>query len=97
MSIKTFRILIYGKVQGVFFRAFIKEKADSLSVKGFTRNILTGSLEVVVQGNEENISKFIEILKIGPKMAKVEKIEIVSYETQQEFEKFNIKYFELRN
>lgn len=91
MSIKTFKILIHGKVQGVFFRSFIKEKAGYLNIKGFTRNIENGSVEVVAQGNEENIGKFIEFFKIGPKTAKVERIE-VSHETMEtEFKKFEIK------
>lgn len=93
MSIKTFKILIYGKVQGVFFRVFIKEKADSLDIKGFTRNILGGYVEVIGQSNnEESFKKFIKFLKIGPKLAKVEKLEIVSCETRERaFEDFEIR------
>lgn len=93
MSIKTFKILIYGKVQGVFFRVFIKEKADSLNIKGFTRNIPDGSVEITMQSNnEENFKKFIKFLKIGPKSVKVEKLEIVSCETREEI----FKDFEIR-
>lgn len=92
MSIKNFKILIYGKVQGVFFRSFIKEKADSLDIKGFTRNISDGSVEVMARGNEKNINKFIKFLKIGPKSAEVEKLEIVSCETRERvFEGFEIR------
>lgn len=91
MSIKTFKILIYGKVQGVFFRAFIKEKADSLSIKGFTRNIENDFVEIIAQGNDKNLNKFLKFLKIGPKTAKVERLK-VSYETMEtEFKKFEIK------
>lgn len=80
MDIETVKIFIFGKVQGVFFRAFIKERAVFLGIKGYTRNISNGSVEVVVQGNNENLKKFINFLKKVPKFAKIEKIK-VSHET----------------
>lgn len=82
MDTETVKIFIFGRVQGVFFRAFIKEKANFLGIKGYTRNISNGSIEVVSQGNNENLKKFIKFIKKGPKSAKIEKIK-VSHETNK--------------
>ena len=91
MDIEKIKICIFGKVQGVFFRAFIKEKADFLRIKGYSRNISNGSVEVVAQGNNENLKKFINFLKKGPKSAKIEKIK-VSHETNKKiYNNFIIK------
>jgi len=72
---KTYKILISGTVQGIFFRGFIKEKADELNLKGFVRNLDDGRVEAVVEGKDENVNKMIELCKIGPKHAKVDKVE----------------------
>ena len=60
---KTLKITITGTVQGVFFRTFIKEKADELGLKGFVRNLDDGRVEVVVEGRDENANKMIEVCK----------------------------------
>lgn len=85
--------MVFGKVQGVFFRYSTKQKADALGIKGFTRNMPDNSVEIIAQGNEESLNKFIEWLKQGPELAIVEKID-VSYETSQEnFNDFSVRYF----
>ena len=49
---KTLRISITGTVQGVFFRTYIKEKADELKVRGFARNLEDGRVEVIAEGKD---------------------------------------------
>lgn len=76
------KIKIYGKVQGVFFRVSAQEKAKELGIiSRETKNMSDGSVEVVIEGEEEKIKKFIDWCKVGPEMAEVEKVEIVSGET----------------
>ena len=67
-------ILIYGRVQGVFFRATTVEIARKLGINGWVRNLSDGSVEVLAEG--ERMQEFIEFLKRGPPAARVDKIKI---------------------
>jgi acylphosphatase len=69
-------IKISGKVQGVFFRASTKEKADELGVKGLVRNERDGSVFIEAEGEEEVLSVFIFWCNRGPRLAKVEQCEV---------------------
>ena len=73
---KSVRIYIDGSVQGVFFRAFIKENAERYDVKGFTRNLESGKIEVFLEGNVNEVNKMIELCKKGPKHSQIRKVEI---------------------
>jgi acylphosphatase len=74
--IKHIAITVYGKVQGVFFRASTKEKADELGVKGFVSNKPDGSVYIEAEGNAEELIIFTEWCKKGPRMAKVDQCTI---------------------
>lgn len=73
---KHVNIKIFGRVQGVFFRYFAKEKAEELEIKGFARNEPDGSLFIEAEGGEDNLKKFIVWCEEGPDSARVEKVEI---------------------
>ena len=73
---KHVSIHVAGKVQGVFFRASTKEKADEFSVKGTVRNNMDGSVSIEAEGEEEDLDLFIEWCKHGPKFAHVERCEV---------------------
>lgn len=73
---KKVHLLISGRVQGVFYRAFTKEVADSLGLKGWVRNLRDGRVEASFEGDEDKISIAIERCKEGPPYAKVDNIEI---------------------
>jgi len=61
---KSVRLYINGTVQGVFFRIFVKENAERYNVKGFTRNLEDGRIEVFLEGDTDNsIIKKVEIKK----------------------------------
>jgi acylphosphatase len=69
--IQTKRILVKGRVQGVGFRFFTKNTANMLGLVGFCRNLADGSVEAVVNGDQEIIEKFLGHLKQGPTLANV--------------------------
>ena len=73
---KHLNITIYGKVQGVFFRAATKAVADQLGVKGFVKNRDDGSVYVEAEGDDFSLNSFIEFCHEGPEKAKVEKVEV---------------------
>ncbi|MER3602048.1 MAG: acylphosphatase [Nitrososphaerota archaeon] len=76
MPKKRAHILIWGLVQGVFFRAHAKRVADSLGLAGWVRNLPDGRVEALVEGEEEAVSKFIEWCRRGPPLAKVEQVQV---------------------
>ena len=69
-------IIIYGKVQGVSFRASTQTKASELNIKGWVRNLPNGIVEVHAEGNCENLDKFIKWCRKGPPFAQVSKCDL---------------------
>ena len=69
--VKHIDINIKGRVQGVFFRKSAQEKAKSLGVSGFARNMPDGSLYIEAEGEENRLNKFLTWCRIGPKGARV--------------------------
>ena len=86
---KHFNIRITGLVQGVFFRASTKQKADSLGVTGLVRNEPDGSVYVEAEGEEDDLTRFIDWCHRGPEHARVEKCE-VEEEDVRNFKRFTI-------
>ena len=68
---KARRYIVRGRVQGVGFRWFVQQSADSLGVKGYTRNLDDGSVEVYALGSAEQLSDLSGLLRKGPRMADV--------------------------
>lgn len=67
---------IYGKVQGVFFRASTQEKARELGLTGWVKNEADGSVSALAQGPDEAVQALVEWCHKGPEQAKVETVEI---------------------
>ncbi len=86
---KSVRLYIDGTVQRVFFRSFIKENAERYDLKGFTRNLENGKIEVFIEGDSDKVEKMIELCKKGPRHAQIKNVEIKS-EPFQSFRVFKI-------
>ena len=85
-------IYVSGHVQGVFYRANAKRIAGSLSLTGWVRNLRDGRVEIIVEGEEENLAKFVEWCKRGPVGAEVESVDVTREEYKGEFKGFEIRY-----
>lgn len=72
---KHLEIKIYGRVQGVGFRASAQTKAKELRLFGFVRNEPDGTVFIETEGENQNLEKFLEWCKKGTLFAKVEKVE----------------------
>ena len=70
---KHYAIKISGLVQGVFFRASAKAMADSMGISGIVRNEPDGSVYVEAEGEGDDLRKFIEWCRHGPRRAIVER------------------------
>ena len=88
---KHFSIHITGKVQGVFFRASAKEKADELHIKGLAQNNTDGSVSIEAEGEEETLQRFVEWCKKGPRLSRVDRCEIQEA-VLKHFKDFSIDY-----
>lgn len=86
---RSYHFIIKGKVQGVFFRAKTKEKADELGVKGWVKNTDDGSVEVLAQGEESIIHQLETWCRNGPSRARVTDLERIEVESE-DFSSFNV-------
>ena len=86
---ETMHLIISGKVQGVFYRASAKKKAEELNIRGWIKNTSEGNVEAVITGHELRIKDFIEWCKSGPDRAKVDDVQILLQEFL-DFESFKI-------
>lgn len=82
-------LIIQGKVQGVFYRVSAKKTAASLSIIGWVRNTQEGHVEIIAQGEEEQLQQFINWCKRGPSTAQVENV-ITEQAEEQPFKEFKI-------
>lgn len=87
---KHISIHVIGKVQGVFFRASTKEKADALGIKGFVRNEWDGSVYIEAEGEEDLLNQFTAWCRQGPSRAKVEEA-IIREGQLKNFSRFEIQ------
>ena len=86
---KTIRLTIKGKVQGVFYRATAKDVADLTGVKGWVKNLPDKNVEITATASEEALQKFINWSKQGPPKARVDEVIVEELELQ-EFNGFRI-------
>lgn len=87
----TKRITVNGKVQGVYFRASAKQKAQMLGLRGSVQNLEDGSVCLEVQGEESSVNAMQEWCKHGPALARVESLDV------DEIKPLNIQRFEIKH
>jgi acylphosphatase len=84
---------IYGRVQGVYFRYFVRNVARKLGLKGYVRNLASGdAVEVQAEGEKLQLDKLLEQLKVGPPGAWVKKVEIDWSDYSDQFTDFGVRY-----
>lgn len=87
---KHYTIRVYGKVQGVFFRANAQDKAEALGILGWVKNEPDGSVLIEAEGTEDTLQEFVSWCRQGPAYARVEKVEYEE-DNHQGFARFDIK------
>lgn len=90
MDKKRVHLIIYGKVQGVFFRASTKDKAIELRLKGLVRNKRDATVEVIAEGPEKQLQELVAWCHEGPDHSIVELVKLDWQPYIGEFEEFTI-------
>ncbi len=91
--VRSLQCLISGKVQGVMFRSWVLDQAQSLDVKGWVRNLSDGKVELLAQGDEGKINELRVRILAGANLspAKVENVECQWLEYDKEHTTFEMR------
>ena len=81
-----------GLVQGVNFRYFVLRRANDLGLTGFVRNLRDDSVEVVAEGDKEELRKLLEQLKVGPRSAHVRQVDVEWADYSGSYTDFDIRF-----
>lgn len=88
---KAVQLLISGRVQGVSFRYYTRQKASELGVAGWVRNLMNGKVEAWVQGDEEAVERMVDWCRQGPPSARVDEINIKDETVESGLSGFEIR------
>ncbi|NOZ89106.1 MAG: acylphosphatase [Crenarchaeota archaeon] len=83
---------VYGRVQGVFFRANMQRVAREHGVTGWVRNVPDGSVEAVLEGRRRDVEEVVKWALRGPPAARVERLVAVFEPYRGEYSDFVIRY-----
>lgn len=84
-------VRVSGRVEGVYYRAFTRDKAIALGVKGWVRNVPGGGVEAVLEGERKTVGEMLKAMKTGPTGAIVLGMELSELEARG-YEDFEIEY-----
>jgi acylphosphatase len=85
--------IVRGRVQGVNFRQFVYTRARFLGLRGYVRNLPDGrSVEVMAEGPREDLEQLLEYLREGPRMARVDAVDVTWGEPTGAYQDFDITY-----
>ncbi len=86
------RVLVSGHVQGVCFRAYTRDQAKRLDIRGWVRNLPNGTVEAVVEGEPAIIQSILEWFHEGPPYSRVDRVLVKDEPPREEFVDFDIRY-----
>ncbi len=87
-----YEINIKGRVQGVGYRYFVRQKATEMGISGWVKNTVDNGVMIVAQGIEAEIKTFIDYLYIGPTRSRVDNISTCVMQITTVFDSFSVKY-----
>ena len=85
-------IIANGLVQGVGYRYFVVREAKRLGLKGYTKNLYSGEVLTVVEGERAVVEELIKKLKVGPMHASVKSYKLNWQEPKNEFTDFEVRF-----
>lgn len=91
-NIKTYRVLLSGRVQGVGFRYFTESIASKYGISGYVKNTINRKVEIVGQGDDEELRQFFEEVKKGPAFSVITNVKSLELDNSKKYNIFEIKY-----
>lgn len=91
-QIACIKVIVKGRVQGVFFRAETKRAADLLNLAGYVKNREDGSVEALFQGDEAGVQKMVKWCHTGPRAARVVQVASESAAPLSPCHRFEVRY-----
>jgi acylphosphatase len=85
-------VIVSGRVQGVAFRYFAENRANELGLTGWIRNLYDGRVEVLAEGERVGLERLLDLLREGPRMARVEELDVEWREYTGAFPDFRISF-----
>jgi acylphosphatase len=76
------RVVAHGRVQGVFFRDSMRERAQSTGVAGWVTNRPDGAVEAVLEGDSDAVESMVRWMQEGPRRAEVDRVEVEEEEPE---------------
>jgi len=76
------RVIVHGRVQGVFFRGATEAEAAAAGVAGWVRNRPDGSVEAVFEGDPDGVAALVAFCRRGPRHARVARLEVFEEEPE---------------
>jgi acylphosphatase len=70
------RVTVQGRVQGVFFRDSVRQRAQSRGVAGWVTNRADGAVEAVFEGEPDDVQRLVDYAKTGPRQAEVDNVDV---------------------
>jgi len=86
------KITVSGLVQGVGYRYFTHKKATDLNLKGYVKNMYNGNVEAEVEGDRESIEILIKEMKTGPRLSRVNDLNVEWKEFTGKYNSFEITF-----
>ncbi|MFC2047450.1 acylphosphatase [Chloroflexota bacterium] len=91
-DLAVLQAIVYGRVQGVFFRDFVFKRATELGLTGYVRNLLGGTVEVQAEGEQKHLAQLIDYLRVGPPAARVKRVVTNWSGYTRNYSHFSIRY-----
>jgi acylphosphatase len=91
-DLASFQATVSGRVHGVFFRAYVENRAGELNLTGYVRNMSDGRVEVRAEGERPRLEKLVHYLEAGSPAARVDKVVTRWAQYRGLFKDFRIRY-----
>jgi acylphosphatase len=92
MKKRRVRVLIAGRVQGVFFRSYAQDNAQAIGITGWVRNLPDGRVEAVFEGDAVKVGKMIAWCHEGSPISRVDRVEVLEEVYTGEFDRLTVAY-----
>ena len=90
MALVRARLKVKGGVQGVGYRAWTRRTAESLGLTGWVRNLPDGAVEILAEGDKEQVEELVKCTHVGPPSSQVDEVDVLFETFTGEFAGFEI-------